>query len=123
MNLCTTPKKTSYKRVHLLPGIIICLVVFLTSISNNAMSQQLTNGAKQVHKSAQIQQKSVQTPTVQSATNAADAHLPYFNYKGITNLDDAKQAWIKDNPEAYKAILTSKKAISQPAVSKRPVVK
>ena len=26
----------------------------------------------------------------------------YFNYKGITNLEEAKVAWVKDNPELYK---------------------
>jgi len=26
----------------------------------------------------------------------------YFNYKGITNLEEAKVAWIKDNPELYE---------------------
>ena len=32
------------------------------------------------------------------------ASYPWYNYKGITNIQEAKQLWILDNPAAYKAM-------------------
>lgn len=31
-----------------------------------------------------------------------NASYPWFNYKGITNIQEAKLQWIQDNPAAYK---------------------
>jgi len=36
--------------------------------------------------------------------------LPYFNYKGITNLEEAKMLWVKENPESYQQLQGNKSA-------------
>lgn len=34
----------------------------------------------------------------------ANSDLPYLNYKGIANQDEAKKAWIADHPKEYSAM-------------------
>lgn len=46
-----------------------------------------------------------------------ESHAIYYHYNGIVNLEEAKQAWIKDNPDAYKQLL-QERGINSP--SKEP---
>jgi len=92
----------------------LCLLVLLISGAslNNTFAQGQTNTTQQ--KCATMVNPEEVTPTqaapaqiapVQVDPTAADQHsgteLPYANYKGITDLGMAKEAWVKDHPELY----------------------
>lgn len=66
-------------------------------VSNTASAQQEVSAA-----SSRSQTATTKTTNVQNVNQSGKAELPYLNYKGISDNEKAKAAWIKDNPEAYK---------------------
>jgi len=70
--------------------------VFLMAIAMGAHSQQSQN-----FKNASLVKKEVKADNPNS-------RLVYYNYRGITNLADAKSAWIKDHPGEYKTLTNYK---------------
>lgn len=76
--------------------------------------------------SAPLQIANVVPPTAPEKTTYSkqdgNASLVYYNYKGITNIEEAKVAWIKDNPEAYKKMIeasTNRKAVAPTTTTKQ----
>ena len=90
------------------------LLLVVNATINKSVAQTISSDAQQ--KSANtilpiITDVVTATPAVASSAvitviPASEPVLPYINYRGITNPDQAKEAWIKDNPEAYKKLFT-----------------
>lgn len=86
-------------------------MVFVGSmlLATSIQAQQTATSKTPVTKSsAQLQIANPVPPTTEKATLSkqdGNASLVYYNYKGITNLEEAKAAWIKDNPETYKKMI------------------
>jgi len=107
-----------------LPAILSCwlLVFFVSTMNNCSIAQSIsTNPA---YKPAQqalpvVQGNSTLTPPTVIVTKSAEKEasvkdLPYYNYKGITDLDKSKATWIADNPEEYQ------KMLGQPVIQNKP---
>lgn len=47
---------------------------------------------------------------VSAQTTTNPTALPYYQYRGITDLGDAKAAWMTENPEAYRAYVAQSAA-------------
>lgn len=56
--------------------------------------------AQQITVSEKTQVKQTQGAAQQQAKPVDLSTLPYYNYKGISNLDEARKAWEIENPEA-----------------------
>lgn len=114
-------------RFGIVPGSL--LVLFLLSITTNVNAQATFKHegqiqAKTEQPSVQITEKVIVVKTTEvkaEKSQTPEATIPYLNYKGISNSEQAKAEWINDNPEAYQELL-NQSAVEQPAVKEIPVV-
>lgn len=67
---------------------------------NNAVEVKSQTESKVERENTQGVQQQVVAP--KKEVKAFDpTSLPYYNYKGITNLEEAKKLWATENPDAY----------------------
>ena len=78
-------------------GRLLVLIFGSVIFTSTIVAQQATDA-----RITKTPSKANVAPAVQAKGNKQASDLPYYNYKGIANLEQAKVAWIKDNPEAYK---------------------
>lgn len=92
---------------------IMAAAVFTTAFSVGAMAQN--SPQKQTKASPTTVTYQIAEPVKQQAENTdpsykkeeqlAASNYPWYNYKGIVDLANAKAEWVKDNPEAYHKLL------------------
>ena len=88
--------------------MVIPLMLIGILISQSVNAQTINNGqAQKSQTTVQTQKGTVTTEPVPNAGQEVirENQLPYYQYKGIMDLEMAKEAWIKDKPEEYKALL------------------
>jgi hypothetical protein len=83
------------------------VLFFVCSVFVNAANAQ----QEATPASSRAQSGTSKTSNVENINKTGKATLPYLNYKGIADKEQAKAAWIKDNPEAYEKF---KNAPAQP---------
>lgn len=93
-----------------LPVLLLLVLFFLGATTQTSVAQQLNNGQDQknstvVNPATKNQVAPEKNITEKPVLTSTETQLPYYNYKGITDLEAAKEAWIKDNPETYKMLL------------------
>jgi len=106
---CTT------KNFKMMAAVIYLTAVFVfANIAVFAQATETIDNAVEVKTPAKTEMKVVQkeevkrNPAPQVGTYSPaekvdpNSNLPYYHYKGITNLEEAKKLWIAENPEAYK---------------------
>jgi hypothetical protein len=92
----------------------IMLIVFTTaSIAQNAIAPQ--NERKNKNRN---ELQTVKTHSQWKYQKKDITELPYYNYKGISDLDKAKAAWIADHPEDYAAMKKNKNVRNKTIVPK-----
>lgn len=64
---------------------------------------------KQLTPEALVENSNPTTPIMKKEETPV---LPYANYKGISDPDQAKAEWIKDNPEEYQRMLSLVEAVN-----------
>ncbi len=101
-----------------------------TSISNAQGLSIKSNTEEQSIKSTEVkpvQVTQVKTPVVIQEVKATDpSNQPYYNYKGISDLNKAKEAWASDNNNVEKStqeLFVNYKGIQDPAQAKMEWVK
>ena len=107
--------------------IVRCLMVlfFLCAAFTATHAQSITAdpGQKPVRKVQPAKPDVVKPSPAPATVKAAQApekknpvaDLPFYNYKGISDLEQAKAAWIADNPEEYNKMLQQMAAESKAA--------
>ena len=82
-----------------LTGLLFALLTFASPMCKLYAQQNVKatqNGSVQNLELARAAEKR------NAALQAQPHKRVYENYKGIANQEEAKKAWIKDNPDAYK---------------------
>ena len=77
---------------------LMTVILLLAFFGNTASAQQVAT-SKASTKAEYLKETQQHAATV---TGKNTTGLIYENYKGLTNLAEAKVAWVKDNPELYK---------------------
>jgi len=90
-----------------LPVLLLLVLFFLSATTQTSVAQQLNNGQDQKNSTAvpavtKTQVAPEKNIAEKPALTTSETQLPYYNYKGISDLEAAKEAWINENPEAYK---------------------
>lgn len=115
-------------RFGIVPGSL--LVLFLLSMSTiNVNAQNTFKQGEPLHvktqqPSEQVSEKVVVVKSTEvkvEKSQTPESTIPYLNYKGISNSEQAKAEWINDNPEAYQELL-NQNTVEQPAVKEIPAV-
>ncbi len=89
-------------KIATLPKKFLALTVLLATYVISAQAQQAATGTKtQPAKAATYQIVNV-AEVSEPADSKENAGEVYYRYKGIANIEEAKLAWIKDNPETYR---------------------
>jgi protein involved in sex pheromone biosynthesis len=84
---------------------LMAVAILLVACINTIQAKQNEKTTK-----AEVQKQTNNVQVVKPA-NQSNHTLPkvtgyiYENYKGITNPEEAKKAWIKDNPETYRKVV------------------
>ncbi|HLP52500.1 MAG TPA: hypothetical protein VK154_16545 [Chitinophagales bacterium] len=99
MKEISTFKKISIT-ITLFTGCAMCAVAqnsttTVTPVATHKIAEQVTTPSGVDSKGS---------PYSSVSEKELQASYPWYNYKGITNIQEAKQQWILDNPEAYKAM-------------------
>ncbi len=84
------------RNIHSVYFILLLLTVSFTAVAQNQSASLNDDGTKKVTRTVQPV-KAAPSKTVTKPKNT-DTSLPYYNYKGIQNLDMAKTEWLKDHP-------------------------
>lgn len=92
---------------------LMATTVLTTAITAGAMAQnspQKQTKATSTPVTYQIaepvkQQPDNTDPSYLKEQQLAASNYPWYNYKGIADLAQAKAEWVKDNPEAYHKLL------------------
>ncbi len=97
----------------------------LKSNGNNTANETIYNAKKvesvQLRPAVQPVSNNASTPSAaKSKVVSKPTALPYENYKGITNLDLAKQEWVKDHPAEYQKAVNASGTV-QPAKVKASI--
>lgn len=86
-------------------GKLLVLIFGSVIFTSTIVAQQATDA-----RTTKTACKANVAATVQSKGNKQASDLPYYNYKGITDMELAKVTWKKDNPEAYRKWVQGTKA-------------
>lgn len=97
---------------------LMAAAVLVTAFTAGAMAQN--SPQKQAKATPTTVTYQIAEPVKQQADNTdpsynkeqqvAAGNYPWYNYKGIADLADAKAEWVKDNPEAYHKLLEKNSA-------------
>lgn len=125
MKLATTKKGNGIKFISW--TAIACIqVIFLMAFSigstfgqrpssdPNYQPQQKTVPAKvEINQTLPVSSNAVNPAVDQSPVT----DLPFYNYKGISDLEQAKAAWVADFPEEYKKLVSPKTSESKNVIA------
>jgi|WetSurMetagenome_2_1015567.scaffolds.fasta_scaffold158450_2 hypothetical protein len=109
------------KGINFMPwSVVVCFqIIFLLGINlSTSFAQQITSDPNYQQQKKEVPaQADINKASVTSISNPAEkkytvSDLPYYNYKGISDLEQAKTAWIKDYPEEYNKMKGQKVAAS-----------